>query len=316
MAGRGRMPHNNRMSTSGALQTSAIWQKTIGHDPYAGNDDKAKPEPSAADAQAGEEKARQVLEVARKQNLTDGANRDDFAQKMYTGLKGGKRRRADLMNQVDPDKEKIMGILQEDTSSSEEEFVEVAATAAAAAAGKEEKKEKGKRELKKKDSKRKQDRKKRRHKHSSDDDDDDDDSSSDDSSRRERSKRRRREKHKRKRKHRSRHHDRDSDSSADDDDDDSSDRDRKRKHSKRRKEKKRSRSDHERHKSSGDKDRKNDKDDDEKPKEEFVASAEFGGSKKGYSFRAGDRGVGYYLDSKPHVDKKVRDEMLKLYQED
>jgi hypothetical protein len=88
-----------------------------------------EPEPSAAD----EAKARQVLEVARQQNLTDGANRDDFAQKMYTGLKCGKRRRADLMNQIDPNKEKIMGILQEDTSSSGEEFLEVAATATAKA---------------------------------------------------------------------------------------------------------------------------------------------------------------------------------------
>lgn len=29
-AGRVRMPHNNRMSTSGSLQSTAIWQKTIG----------------------------------------------------------------------------------------------------------------------------------------------------------------------------------------------------------------------------------------------------------------------------------------------
>jgi hypothetical protein len=349
-----KMPHNNRMSTSGALKTSAIWQKTIGyvsyfivlyrtesyclispslhltnmtlsdcivsycsflhkhnsHDPYAGNE-VAEPEPSAAD----EAKAKQVLEVARQQNLTDGANRDDFAQKMYTGLKSGKRRRADLMNQVDPNKEKIMGILQEDTSSSEEEFVEVEAKANAAA-GKEEKREKGKREVKKKDSRRRKDSKKSRRHNSSDDDD----SSSGDSSQRERdrSRRRRREKDKdkRKRKHRSsRHRDRDSDSS-DSDDSDSSDRDRKRKHSKRRKEKKRSRSDHDRRKPSGDKERKRDKDDsDEKPKEEFLASAKFDGSKKGYCFHGGDRGVGYYLDNKPRVDRKVRDEMLKLYQE-
>lgn len=29
-AGRVRMPHNNRMSTSAALKTSDIWSKTIG----------------------------------------------------------------------------------------------------------------------------------------------------------------------------------------------------------------------------------------------------------------------------------------------
>lgn len=32
-AGRVRMPHNNRVSTSSALQTSSIWQKTIGYVP-------------------------------------------------------------------------------------------------------------------------------------------------------------------------------------------------------------------------------------------------------------------------------------------
>eukprot|EP00571_Detonula_confervacea_P001060 CAMPEP_0172312796 /NCGR_PEP_ID=MMETSP1058-20130122/18564_1 /TAXON_ID=83371 /ORGANISM="Detonula confervacea, Strain CCMP 353" /LENGTH=47 /DNA_ID= /DNA_START= /DNA_END= /DNA_ORIENTATION= len=30
-----RMPHNNRVTTGQSLQTSDIWSKTIGHDPYA-----------------------------------------------------------------------------------------------------------------------------------------------------------------------------------------------------------------------------------------------------------------------------------------
>ena len=33
------MPHNNRMSTSGSLKSSAVWQNTIGHDPYAGQNE-------------------------------------------------------------------------------------------------------------------------------------------------------------------------------------------------------------------------------------------------------------------------------------
>ena len=91
-AGRVRMPHNNRMSTSAALKTSSIWKNAIGHDPYAGQqDDESKG--NNDEAAAGQEKARQVLELARKQNLTDGANRDDFSKRMYMGLKGGKKRR-------------------------------------------------------------------------------------------------------------------------------------------------------------------------------------------------------------------------------
>eukprot|EP00300_Choanocystis_sp_HF-7_P025004 c26625_g1_i1.p1 GENE.c26625_g1_i1~~c26625_g1_i1.p1 ORF type:complete len:190 (-),score=21.77 c26625_g1_i1:71-640(-) len=34
-AGRVKMPANNRMYSSAALQTSSIWQDTIGYDPYA-----------------------------------------------------------------------------------------------------------------------------------------------------------------------------------------------------------------------------------------------------------------------------------------
>jgi hypothetical protein len=34
-AGGSRMPHNNRVHTSSTLHTSAIWQNSIGYDPYA-----------------------------------------------------------------------------------------------------------------------------------------------------------------------------------------------------------------------------------------------------------------------------------------
>lgn len=48
-------------------------------------------------------------------------------------------------------------------------------------------------------------------------------------------------------------------------------------------------------------------DDDDKNKElgDFVASKKFKGSKKGYVFRAGKEGVGYYKDVKPVVDKMI-----------
>lgn len=38
LVGRVRMPHNNRMSGSSALNTSAIWKDVIKYDPYAGNE--------------------------------------------------------------------------------------------------------------------------------------------------------------------------------------------------------------------------------------------------------------------------------------
>ena len=48
-------------------------------------------------------------------------------------------------------------------------------------------------------------------------------------------------------------------------------------------------------------------DDGDKQKEigDFVASKKFKGSKKGYVFRAGKEGVGYYKDVKPVVDKMI-----------
>lgn len=36
------MPHNNRMSGSSALNTSAIWKDVIKYDPYAGNEGETK----------------------------------------------------------------------------------------------------------------------------------------------------------------------------------------------------------------------------------------------------------------------------------
>ena len=40
-----------------------------------------------------------------------------------------------------------------------------------------------------------------------------------------------------------------------------------------------------------------------KQKADFIASKKFKGSKKGYVFHRGKRGIGYYVDIKPVVDK-------------
>ncbi|KAL9181601.1 hypothetical protein ACHAXT_010406 [Thalassiosira profunda] len=127
-AGRVRMPHNNRVSTSNALKTSDIWSKTIGHDPYAAQSEQD------ADAESNAEKARGLLELARHQNLAGGrsgggdAGGDDFARKMFLGLKGGKKRRGDMhqgggARALDAD---ARALLEEESSSSEEEFVQPA----------------------------------------------------------------------------------------------------------------------------------------------------------------------------------------------
>lgn len=51
-AGRVRMPANNRVHSSAALQTHGIWQSAIGYDPYAPDkvqrqDDRGAPDPTA-----------------------------------------------------------------------------------------------------------------------------------------------------------------------------------------------------------------------------------------------------------------------------
>jgi len=113
------MPHNNRMSTSAALKTSDIWSKTIGHNPYAAAGEKQEESNSAADAA----KAKGLLELARHQNIAgDTSSRDDFARKMFLGLKTGKKRRDGALVADDGDA-KLLEILGQDSSSSEDEYV-------------------------------------------------------------------------------------------------------------------------------------------------------------------------------------------------
>lgn len=47
-----KMPHNNRMSGSGALKTNDMWAKTIGYDPYANKEDTSRVDEAVAAEQA------------------------------------------------------------------------------------------------------------------------------------------------------------------------------------------------------------------------------------------------------------------------
>tara|TARA_B110000208_G_scaffold171679_1_gene214126 strand:+ start:503 stop:1354 length:852 start_codon:yes stop_codon:yes gene_type:complete len=69
-AGRVRMPHNNRMSSSAALKTHGIWTNTIKHDPYAGEGDEAAPAVSAADQAASMERFNGMMTLARMSGST------------------------------------------------------------------------------------------------------------------------------------------------------------------------------------------------------------------------------------------------------
>lgn len=214
-AGRVRMPHNNRMSTSATLKTHAIWQTAIGHDPYANEMEKQ----DGAVTEADKEKARSVMEMARSQNLTDGAKRDNFTAQMYQGLKRGKQRRADASQAAKAVDPQLQQLLEAPSSSSEDEFLEV--------------------DLKKQDSKKssssgKKTHKKRRKRSSFSDSED---SSSDESSE-DRKERRKRRRDKKKKKHRKRS--RDYSSRSDDSDSEEERRRRKRNEKRHRKERKRS----------------------------------------------------------------------------
>ena len=193
-AGRVRMPHNNRMSTSATLKTHAIWQTAIGHDPYANEAEKK----DASVSEADKEKARNVMEMARSQNLTDGAKRNDFTAQMYRGLKKGKQRRIEAQSAAEAGDPQLQQLLQDPSSSSEDEFLQVDEIQA---------------EAKKPSSsgRKKKHRKRRRREDSSGDSDD---SSPDDSSEYRRRKRRKEKKTKkhRKRSRNSSHSDDSSDS--------------------------------------------------------------------------------------------------------
>lgn len=77
-AGRVRMPANNRVHSSAALQTHGIWQSAIGYDPYAPNkDDKSQAAPpsssEAPDAENAYASFQGLLALAR----ITGTNSDE-----------------------------------------------------------------------------------------------------------------------------------------------------------------------------------------------------------------------------------------------
>ena len=245
----------------------------IRHDPYAGDNEAVDPTQQAGAAQ----KAQQVLELARQQNLTDGADRNDFARKLYLGLKGGKKQRH-APEVLPNDKNNNDNKESDEDSSSEEEYVTQRV----------EKKRKESRK-KRKEKKRRKKKRRRRDDYSSSDDD----SSSDGDRRRKRKRKRRRD-------------DTSSSSSSSSSSSVESSDYKERRRRRRRKEGKRKRDDR-RKLSSKDRDSKR-KDRDTKP---FIASKGFTGSTKGYIFRNGEEGVGYYQDKQPTVNKEELKEMLR-----
>eukprot|EP00560_Eucampia_antarctica_P000905 CAMPEP_0197834718 /NCGR_PEP_ID=MMETSP1437-20131217/23436_1 /TAXON_ID=49252 ORGANISM="Eucampia antarctica, Strain CCMP1452" /NCGR_SAMPLE_ID=MMETSP1437 /ASSEMBLY_ACC=CAM_ASM_001096 /LENGTH=218 /DNA_ID=CAMNT_0043439625 /DNA_START=75 /DNA_END=732 /DNA_ORIENTATION=+ len=168
---KGRMPHNNRLSTSAALRTSDIWSKTIGYDPYAAENEKG----AGSDAVANADKARSLLELARHQNVGGrAAGNDEFARKMFLGLKGGKKRRSDDPNNGPESvlSEELRKRLEEDSSSSEEEFVTMKGEEGIGNSEQGGTKKKSQRDEKKHRKKRKYKKRKKYASSSSDDDDD------------------------------------------------------------------------------------------------------------------------------------------------
>ena len=281
------MPHNNRMSIDASLKTSSIWSKTIGHNPHAGPDESGAAEREAQGLEQSNKTRDAVLAVARQQNLTDSASRDDFALKMYQGLKQTKKR--STTDKDTNEQAKGSTALHDDPlSSSEDEYVAVTLD-------------------KKRTSKKHKSRKhKKRHASSSDESD----FSEED---RRRSKKRRRKKRSRK-------------YSDDDDSDDSSDDQRRRSRSKdkRKRKKKHTRSSSSGSSSSdsrsGRSDRRHRNRDDKlssqsKSELPFVAAESFAGSRRGYAFKTGDLGAGYYLDRPPKINKKELAEILNWHRD-
>jgi hypothetical protein len=68
-SGRGKMPHNNRVSSSSSLKMNEIWTKTIGYDPYATGEDLNGKEDELNDRSAG------LLLLAKMSNLSGSETR-------------------------------------------------------------------------------------------------------------------------------------------------------------------------------------------------------------------------------------------------
>ncbi|CAN1231074.1 CAX-interacting protein 4 [Linum grandiflorum] len=76
-AGRVRMPANNRVHSSAALQTHGIWQSAIGYDPYAPNKDDSKPDNAASSSSDGENAYNSFQGLLALARITGGSNATD-----------------------------------------------------------------------------------------------------------------------------------------------------------------------------------------------------------------------------------------------
>lgn len=83
------MPHNNRVSTSGALKMTGIWSNAIGYDPYAADGEAEQKQAAAEEAAAKAERSKGILELARLSNADQGIGERgaNFAQNIFWGLK-------------------------------------------------------------------------------------------------------------------------------------------------------------------------------------------------------------------------------------
>ena len=147
------------------LMTLTNWffyfcQNIYRHDPYAAQNESSQ-------SKLDDEKAKTLLELARSQNVEGRTSaNDDFAKKMFLGLKKGKKRRAGEEASADGLSLDVRRRLEEESSSSEEEFVEEELSKDNGS----EKKAKSKKERPRKRSSKKKERKRRREYSSSEED--------------------------------------------------------------------------------------------------------------------------------------------------
>jgi Zinc knuckle len=68
-AGRVKMPHNNRVSSSSALKMTGIWTNTIGYDPYAAEGSAEAAAASALEDKNAYEQSQTMLQMAKQSNV-------------------------------------------------------------------------------------------------------------------------------------------------------------------------------------------------------------------------------------------------------
>jgi len=102
-----------------------ISSKNESHDPYAAEVEKNNEDHSAADA----EKIRNLLQLARHRKVggRGGEDNDEFARKMFLGLKEGKKRGGEknelgVASSVSGD---VLKSLEQQSSSSEDEYIDI-----------------------------------------------------------------------------------------------------------------------------------------------------------------------------------------------